>query len=213
MFLMGAKELEVEGRDDTIAKSDSEGDVQSETTLTTMTTEGDTSEAGNVETTNNPHTDGDTISNTIPTGGDTSEKSAVDDESGSEDENESRKIERCFRGLQQIEIERLVEPSEMYRVRPINEERVKMTRLFIEKKQTSLTSYLTVLEQHGDDGTKYVVVDGNHRLRAVQYIRDHKGKVERFKTLPVVCTPSLACSGAELESHQEQGSFGCLQDD
>ena len=209
---MGAKELEVEDRDDTIAKSDSEGDVQAETTLTTMTTEGDmcTSEAGSVETTNDPHTDGDTISNTMPTGGDTSEKSAIDDESGSEDENESRKIERCFRGIQQIEIERLVEPSEMYRVRPINEERVKMTKLFIEKKQTSLTSYLTVLEQHGDDGTKYVVVDGNHRLRAVQYIRDYEGRWSVSKLSPVVCTASFACSGAELESHQEQGSFGCL---
>ena len=45
-----------------------------------MTTGGDTSEAGNAETTNDPHTDGDTISNTMPTGGDTSEKSAIDDE-------------------------------------------------------------------------------------------------------------------------------------
>ena len=72
----------------------------------------------------------------------------------------------------------------MYRVRPINDERVKeMTRLFVEKKQTSLTSYLMVLEQHGDDGTKYVVVDGNHRLRGFQYIRDDEGKVERFKAL------------------------------
>ena len=110
MFLMGTKELEAEDRDDTIANLDSEGDVQAETTLTTMTTGGDISEAGNAETTNNPYTDGDTISNTMPTGGDTSEKSAIDDESGSEDENETRKIERCFRGIQQIEIERLVKP-------------------------------------------------------------------------------------------------------
>ena len=73
-----------------------------------------------------------------------------------------------------------------------------MTRLFIEKRQISLASYLTVLEQHRDDGTKYIVVDGNHRLRAVQYIRDHEGKVGRFNTL--TCRAYTKLSSAQALS-------------
>lgn len=110
---------------------------------------------------------------------------STEEKSGEEDEqSEHDKIEKQYVGIRLIPIGQLKEPGKMFQVRPVKDNRVKeLTREFLEKGQRSLTSHLTVLKEEGDS-LSYVVVDGNHRLKAMNYIRDHEGKTERFATIP-----------------------------
>lgn len=103
--------------------------------------------------------------------------------SSDEEESETEIIEKKYLGIREIRIDDLKEPVQDFRVRPINDGRVKeMTRCLLEKNAKSLSSHLTVIETKLKGGQlEYVVVDGNHRLRSMRYIRDHEGKVERFK--------------------------------
>ena len=68
----------------------------------------------------------------------------------------------------------------------------------LERKQITLKSVLTVLEEQKDGQVSYVVVDGNHRLRACRYIRGQYGKMDRFQTL--TCQVYSQLNGAQALS-------------
>lgn len=103
------------------------------------------------------------------------------DEEYEDDTSEHSKIEANYVGIQEVPFSQLQEPGKMFRVRPINQERVmELARVFTEKKEKKLTSHLTVLLE--GDG-RYVVVDGNHRFKAMEHVREREEFWDAFKTV------------------------------
>lgn len=85
---------------------------------------------------------------------------------------ENCNVETCFLREEEIPITLLIEPDNMLRVREISQDRLDdLVETLLDHEEKKLSSQLTVMM----DGTRYIIIDGNHRFRAAKTIRDRAG--------------------------------------
>lgn len=105
--------------------------------------------------------------------------------------DEHTKISERFIGIRDVPFSRLREPDgplRGYQVRAVNQARVEeLYNMFTQRKQSELSSTLTVMElsdeQEGEQA-EYLIIDGNHRYRAMSEVRKNTNSPPAFNTVP-----------------------------